>query len=92
MSEVIRVRLLLAKFPDDTEPVVIGCVDETIWDFWEEEDERVWRDAARTSWGADPTDYEWREVWAEFAPADLVEAFRTPVVAATVSNTDSEPK
>jgi hypothetical protein len=77
---VIRVRLMLVRFPDDTEPVVVGAVDETVLEHWDESIEAAWRRACEETWGADPTDCEWREIWAEFAPQDLVDAFETPVV------------
>jgi hypothetical protein len=85
MSEAIRVRLLLARFWDDTEPVVIGSVDAAIWEHWEDSDEAAWKKKCQESWGADPSDYECREVWAEFSPQDLVDAFATPVVQGTTA-------
>lgn len=83
MGETIRARVLLAKFPDDTEPCVVAAVDETIWEHWEDADERAWLANGKRTWGMDEAT-EWREVWVEFAPADLVAAFATPVVRGSV--------
>lgn len=84
MSETVRVRLLLAKFHGDTEPSVVAAIDQSIWDHWDDADESAWRTEAQRLWGCDPTDCEWREIWAEFAPQDLVDAFAAPVVQGTV--------
>ncbi len=84
MSETIRARVMLAKFFDDTEPSIVGAVDETVWEHWDDSDEAQWRKQCETSWGMDPTDCEWREIWVEFAPQDLVDAFKTPIVRGEV--------
>jgi hypothetical protein len=81
---MIEVRLLLARFFEDDSPVVIGAVDRSIWEHWEDSDEDAWRAAARSLFGADPTDYEMREAWAKFAPADLNAAFLVPVAQGEV--------
>lgn len=84
MSESVRVRLLLAKMPSDTEPSVVAAVDSTIWAEWDDEDEAAWRRDGRATWGLDPSKCEWREVWATFSPADLAAAFSTPDVRGEV--------
>lgn len=84
MSERVMVRLLLARFPGDTEPHVVAGVDRTVWDHWDNDDEARWKTDAQRLWGCDPTDCEWREVWAVFAPQALVDAFATPEVDADV--------
>ena len=89
MSESIRVRLMLVKFPGDTEPVVVGAIDQTVWDHWDDEDEAAWVKRCQDTWGADPKDCEWRQVWADFAPQELADAFETPVVSGSV---DSHPE
>lgn len=83
MSEVIRARLLLARMGEDTEPSVIGAVDETIWENWTDEDEAAWIRDGKTLWGID-YDTEFKAVWVEFAPQDLVDAFATVTVQGRV--------
>ena len=72
-----RVRLLLAKHPDDTQPTVIGCLDETVWENIDEEYEERWRrDAKETFGGSDGAlGYEYRECWASFEIDDLANVF-----------------
>lgn len=87
MSERIRVRLILARLDEGTEPCVIGAIDEAIWEHWNDEDESDWRKSAHGLWGfAGGTTY--REVWAEFPPQDLVDAYETPVVHGHIPEDD----
>lgn len=85
MSEAIRARLLLARFHGDTEPVIVAALDQSVWEHIEEEDEKRWRADAERLWGMDPSDCEWAEVWAEFAPDDLAAAFKAQSVQGSVS-------
>lgn len=83
----VRVRLLLAKFWDEDEtPTIVSAVDQSVWEHWEQADEDRWRDDAKRSWGLDPSDYEWREVWADFDPAALRAAFQTPAVEGVIAD------
>lgn len=84
-GESVKVRLLLARFHGDTEPVIVAAIDQTIWDHWDDEDEADWRKEGQRRWGMDPTDCEWSEVWAVFAPQDLVDAFATPEISGSVA-------
>lgn len=85
MSDRIRVRLLLAKFwGEDETPTVVAAVDQSVWDHWEEVDETAWRKNAERAWGLDPSDCEWREVWADFDLQALRAAFATPVLRGDV--------
>lgn len=84
MSETIRVRMLLARMDDDTEPSVVAAIDEAIWEHWDDADEAEWIAGGKESWGA-ITDTEFRVVVAEFAPQDLVDAFATPKVRGTIA-------
>lgn len=88
-GEKVTVHLLLAKFHEDDEPVVVAAVDRSIWEHWTQEEEDEWKARARSLWGAHESDYEMREAIAEFAPDDLVRAFTVPVVAGSVQNTES---
>lgn len=88
MSEQVRVRLLLCKHEGDTEPTIVGAMDETVWELIDERAEEAWLKWQKQWWGSDPADYEWREVWATFAPGDLVAAFETPAVAGRVELED----
>jgi hypothetical protein len=81
----VRVRLLLAKFwGEDQTPTIVAAVDQSVWEHWEQADEDEWRKAAQRSWGLDPSDCEWQEVWATFDPAALRGAFATPAVEGTL--------
>ena len=81
----VRVRLLLAKFWDENEtPTIVSAVDQCVWEHWEQADEDRWRSDAQRSWGLDPTDCEWREVWADFDQDALRGAFATPAVEGEV--------
>lgn len=84
MNEVVRVRLLLAKFYDDTDPTVVHAVDERVWEHWGDEEDNAWRKEGQRTWGIDPSDCEWKEVWAEFSPDELAHAFATPTVKGEV--------
>lgn len=86
MSDRVRVRLLLAKFfgADET-PTIVSCVDASIWEHWEDEDEKAWRNSAKRTWGLDPSDCEWVEVWAEFDPDALSAAFVTPSIEGSIA-------
>lgn len=80
MSERVRVRLLLAKMPSDEDPSVVAAIDGRIWELWDDDDEAAWRKTGEATWGLDPRDCEWREVWATFASEDLTETFAAPEV------------
>lgn len=88
-GEKVRVRLMLARMEGDTEPVCVGAIDETVWEHWVAEDEREWREGCQSVWGI-TVDTEWREVWVEFAPDDLVAAFATPSIEGTVAFTTDD--
>lgn len=83
----VRVRLLLAKFWDEDEtPTIVSAVDQSVWEHWEQADEDRWRSDGQRSWGLDPSDCEWREVWADLDPAALRAAFQTPVVEGVIAD------
>jgi hypothetical protein len=84
MTETALVRLLLAKFYEDTEPVVVAAIDRAIWEHWSVAEEDEWRKQGQKTWGMDPSDCEWQEVWATFSPDALIAAFNRPVVQGEV--------
>lgn len=87
----VRVRLLLAKFwGEDETPTIVAAVDQSVWEHWEEADEQAWRSAAERSWGLDPSDCDWREIWADFDPEALREAFSIPAVKGVIVPQEAE--
>jgi cupin superfamily acireductone dioxygenase involved in methionine salvage len=97
MSEQIKARLLLARFHSDTEPTIVAAVDMAIWEHWDEDEEAAWVKQGQRTFGLDHRDCEWSQVWAVFAPQDLVEAFATPevpagVIASSVAGSSADRK
>lgn len=83
MSERVRIRLILAKRPEESYPTIIGCMDETVWEHCDEEYEDKWRAESKERFGA-PERYEFREVWAHLSLDALGEVFTTPDLSATI--------
>lgn len=89
MSErPVRVRMLVGVYredaenhPDQVQPIVAGCIDETIWEVVppEEDDKRhrEWREAFDPRDG----DYDWREIVVELDTATLRKLLVVPTVA-----------
>ena len=83
----VRARLLLAKFWDEDEtPTIVSAVDQSVWEHWEQADEDRWRADAQRQWGLDPSDVEWREVWADFDQDALRAVFVTPDVEGVIAD------
>ncbi len=89
MSDLLRVRLLVGLYPDDSYPTVAGCVDELIWEAEGEADtEARWRRDKAVF--VDDTEYTWREVVVEVPTADVMRYFDTPTIAARVDTSEPE--
>lgn len=80
----VRVRLLLARWEEGDTPTVVASIDQTIWEHWDDEDEAAWIAEGKRQWGIDPSDCEWKEVWAELPAGALTDAFTTPTVTGEV--------
>ena len=82
-----RLRLLLAKHPDDSEPAMVGAMDETVWENIDEDAEARYWAVAKAQFG-DPPGYEYRETWVEFPASALRAVYDTPKIVGTVSDGD----
>jgi hypothetical protein len=85
----IRATLILGLHVDDAEvgvssPFIAGAIDEALGDHLDQEEWDKSILAAKRSWAADPRDYEWREVTAEFDDAALKAAFAKPSVSGEI--------
>jgi hypothetical protein len=83
MSEVVRVRMLLAKMVGDDVPCVIAAVDESIWEHWTDGEELDWISAGKRTWGI-VNDSDFRLVAAEFAPDSLAAEFAPPTITGSI--------
>lgn len=88
MSEILRVRLLVGLYPDDSYPVVAGCVDELIWEAEGPEDTAARWNRDKGSF-VDVDEYTWREIVVELPTKDVMRYFDTPVIKGSVDT--SEP-